>query len=94
MKGSRWFTPALVAAALSWGAVAWALSSGDLIKQGVSVLKDGKAQEALDLFTKAQHLDPQSPRPLGLPACSPSYRRLMPVLPRPRHRREPHRRRH
>lgn len=63
MKVSRWFTPALVAAALSWGAVAWALSSGDLIKQGVSVLKDGKAQEALDLFTKAQHLDPQSPRP-------------------------------
>jgi len=63
VKLSRMSTPALVAAGLLWGAVAWALSSGDLIKQGVSVLKDGKAQEALDLFTKAQRLDPNSARP-------------------------------
>jgi tetratricopeptide (TPR) repeat protein len=42
---------------------AWALSSGDLIKQGISMLRDGKVQESLDLFTKAQRLDPNSPKP-------------------------------
>lgn len=41
----------------------FALSSGDLIKQGVQALRDGKAQKALDLFTQAEKLDPQSPRP-------------------------------
>ncbi len=42
---------------------AFALTSGDLIKQGVQVLKDGNAQKALDLFTQAEKLDPNSPRP-------------------------------
>jgi tetratricopeptide (TPR) repeat protein len=42
---------------------AWALASGDLIKQGISMLRDGKVQESLDLFTRAQRLDPNSPRP-------------------------------
>ena len=40
-----------------------ALSAGDLIKQGVSMLREGKVQESLDLFTKAQRLDPNSPKP-------------------------------
>ena len=42
---------------------AFALSSGDLIKQGVQALKDGKSKDALDLFTQAERLDPNSPRP-------------------------------
>jgi Flp pilus assembly protein TadD len=42
---------------------AFALSSGDLIKQGVQALRDGKAEKALDLFTQAEKLDPNSPRP-------------------------------
>ncbi|MEK7347888.1 MAG: tetratricopeptide repeat protein [Candidatus Eisenbacteria bacterium] len=42
---------------------AFALSSGDLIKQGVQALKDGKSQKALELFTQAEKLDPSSPRP-------------------------------
>lgn len=41
----------------------WALSSGDLIKQGVSLLREGKVQESLDLFTKAQRLDPNAAKP-------------------------------
>ncbi|HEU4723816.1 MAG TPA: tetratricopeptide repeat protein [Candidatus Eisenbacteria bacterium] len=41
----------------------FALTSGDLIKQGVQALKDGKAEKALDLFTQAEKLDPNSPRP-------------------------------
>ena len=44
-------------------APARALSSGDLIKQGVGLLRDGKNQEALDLFTRAQRLDPNGARP-------------------------------
>ncbi|HEX7076991.1 MAG TPA: tetratricopeptide repeat protein [Candidatus Eisenbacteria bacterium] len=42
---------------------AWALSSADLIKKGVTALKDGKNQDALAAFTEAERLDPQSPRP-------------------------------
>jgi len=42
---------------------AWALSSGDLLKQGISMLREGKVQESLDLFSKAQRLDPNSPKP-------------------------------
>jgi len=42
---------------------AFALTSGDLIKQGVQTLKDGHADRALDLFTQAERLDPNSPRP-------------------------------
>lgn len=42
---------------------AWALSSADLIKKGVTALKDGKTQDALNAFTEAQRLDPNSPRP-------------------------------
>ena len=63
MKLFRSCLPALALAGLIVSAPAWALSSGDLIKQGVTVLRDGKGQEALDLFTKAQRLDPNSPRP-------------------------------
>lgn len=42
---------------------AWALSSADLIKRGVTALKDGKADVAFDVFSQAQKLEPQSPRP-------------------------------
>ncbi|HEU5311964.1 MAG TPA: tetratricopeptide repeat protein, partial [Candidatus Eisenbacteria bacterium] len=59
MKLVRVLVPAILVAALAGMAPnAWALSSGDLIKQGVSLLRDGKTQEALDLFTRAQKLDP------------------------------------
>jgi tetratricopeptide (TPR) repeat protein len=64
VKHVRFLVPALLAVALAGFAPhAWALSSGDLIKQGVSLLRDGKTQDALDLFTRAQKLDPASPRP-------------------------------
>lgn len=54
----------LILAALALTAPrAFALSSGDLIKQGVQALNDGKSQKALDLFTQAEKLDPNSPRP-------------------------------
>jgi tetratricopeptide (TPR) repeat protein len=43
--------------------LAWALSSGDYIKQGITALKAGKDQQAFDLFSKAQKLDPNSPKP-------------------------------
>jgi tetratricopeptide (TPR) repeat protein len=42
---------------------AYALSSGDLIKQGVQALRDGKADKALDLFSQAERLDPNSHKP-------------------------------
>ena len=64
MKLVRVLVPAILVAALAGMAPsAWALSSGDLIKQGVSLLRDGKTQEALDLFTRAQKLDPNGARP-------------------------------
>lgn len=44
-------------------AMAPALSSGDLIKQGVQALRDGKFKDALDLFTRAEKLDPNSAKP-------------------------------
>lgn len=54
----------LVAAALALASPrAFALSSSDMIKQGVQALKDGKSEKALDLFTQAEKLDPSSPRP-------------------------------
>ena len=63
MKLARYLLPA----PLLWLALAapsaWALTSGDLIKQGISMMGDGKVQESLDLFTRAQRLDPNSPRP-------------------------------
>jgi tetratricopeptide (TPR) repeat protein len=55
---------ALILAALALTAPrAFSLSSADLIKQGVQALKDGKAPKALELFTQAEKLDPNSPRP-------------------------------
>jgi tetratricopeptide (TPR) repeat protein len=64
VKHVRFLVPALLVAALAGAAPpAWALSSGDLIKQGVSLLRDGKTQEALDLFTRAQRLDPNGAKP-------------------------------
>jgi tetratricopeptide (TPR) repeat protein len=56
----------LLLAALTFGVAvprAHALSAGDIIKQGVQALKDGKTKQALDLFTQAEKLDPNSPRP-------------------------------
>jgi tetratricopeptide (TPR) repeat protein len=40
-----------------------ALSSNDLIKQGVQALRDGKPEKALELFTQAERLDPNSHKP-------------------------------
>lgn len=53
----------VLAALLGVASAAFALSSGDLIKQGVQALRDGKPDKALDLFTQAEKLDPNSPRP-------------------------------
>jgi len=43
--------------------LSFALTSGDMIKQGVSLLREGKTAEALDLFSRAQRLDPQGYKP-------------------------------
>jgi len=40
-----------------------ALSSNDLIKQGVQALRDGNNDKALQLFTQAEKLDPNSHKP-------------------------------
>lgn len=53
----------LIAALAGAPSVSLALSSGDLIKQGVQALKDGKAKDALDLFTRAEKLDPNTAKP-------------------------------
>ena len=63
MKLVRVLVPVILIAGLAVAPQAWALSSGDLIKQGVSLLRDGKNQEALDLFTRAQRLDPNAAKP-------------------------------
>ncbi len=56
--------PGLIVVGLFLAApLAWALSSGDMIKQGVTALKDGKNEVALDLFLRAQRLDPNSAKP-------------------------------
>lgn len=47
----------------AFAAAAWALSGSDLIKQGVTALKDGKSEAALEIFTRAQRLEPNSPKP-------------------------------
>jgi tetratricopeptide (TPR) repeat protein len=41
----------------------WALTSSDMIKQGVSLMREGKTAEALDLFGRAQRLDPNGFKP-------------------------------
>ncbi|HEY7727410.1 MAG TPA: hypothetical protein VID50_03075, partial [Candidatus Eisenbacteria bacterium] len=53
----------LVAALVAVPAAAPALSSGDLIKQGIQALRDGKNRDALELFTRAERLEPNSPKP-------------------------------
>lgn len=56
--------PALLCAGFVWAApAAYALSSGEIIKQGIEALRDGKAKRALELFTQAQKLDPNGARP-------------------------------
>jgi len=60
----RRILPAVLAAGLFFSApAAHALSSGDLIKQGVQALLDGKTREALELFTRAEKLDPNATKP-------------------------------
>lgn len=60
----RRFVPLLLVLGLSlFTAAAWALSGSDLVKQGVTALKDGKAQQALEIFSRAQRLEPNSPKP-------------------------------
>ena len=43
--------------------LSFALTSGDMIKQGVSLMREGKTAEALDLFSRAQRLDPNGYKP-------------------------------
>ncbi|MGH7681603.1 MAG: tetratricopeptide repeat protein [Candidatus Eiseniibacteriota bacterium] len=64
MKLARYLPAALLLAGLALVVPrAYALSSQDLLKQGISLLRDGKSKEALDLFSKAQRLDPGGPKP-------------------------------
>ena len=64
MKSARHLALASIVLGIALAAPpVWALSSGDLIKQGVSLLREGKNLQALDLFTKAQRLDPNGPKP-------------------------------
>ena len=53
---------AVVALAGAFG-TAWALTGSDLIKKGVTELRDNKAAQALATFTQAQKQDPNSPKP-------------------------------
>jgi len=63
VKLVRYLVPATILVLALATPPAWALSSGDLIKQGISMLREGKIRESLDLFSKAQKLDPNSPKP-------------------------------
>jgi tetratricopeptide (TPR) repeat protein len=61
---SRRFVITLAAVALAGAfGTAWALTGSDLIKKGVTELRDNKAEQALATFTQAQKQDPNSPRP-------------------------------
>ena len=44
-------------------AAAYALQSGDIIKQGVEAYRAGQYKRALELFTQAQRLDPGGAKP-------------------------------
>ncbi|HEY2924212.1 MAG TPA: tetratricopeptide repeat protein [Candidatus Eisenbacteria bacterium] len=56
--------PALVAGTLLLAAgAAYALQSGDIIKQGVEAYRAGNYKRALELFTQAQRLDPGGAKP-------------------------------
>jgi len=44
-------------------AAAYALQSGDILKQGIEAYRAGQYQRALDLFTQAQRLDPGGAKP-------------------------------
>jgi superkiller protein 3 len=60
----RRLIPALLVIGVTFfAAAAWALTSTELIKKGVAELKDGKVPVALETFTKAQKLDPNSAKP-------------------------------
>jgi superkiller protein 3 len=60
----RRVVPFLLVLGLSLTSVAaWALNGTDLIKQGVTALRDGKPQQALDIFSRARQLEPNSPKP-------------------------------
>ena len=56
--------PALVVGGLLLAAAAvYALSSGEIIKQGVEAYRGGNYKRALELFTQALRLDPNGPKP-------------------------------
>ncbi|HLQ65964.1 MAG TPA: tetratricopeptide repeat protein [Candidatus Limnocylindrales bacterium] len=60
----RRLAPAILVLGLTFFAAAgWALTSTELIKKGVAELKDGKPQVALETFTTALKLDPNSAKP-------------------------------
>ena len=63
-RAFRRILPALVAGGLLLAAAsAYALQSGDIIKQGVEAFRAGNYKRALELFTQAQRLDPGGPKP-------------------------------
>ncbi len=63
-RGYHRVLPALVAGGMLLAATAaFALQSGDIIKQGVEAYRTGNYKRALELFTQAQKLDPGGPKP-------------------------------
>ncbi len=56
--------PAVILGGLLLAAgAAYALQSGDIIKQGIEAYRGGNYKRALELFTQAQKLDPGGPKP-------------------------------
>lgn len=53
----------LVGGSLLAATAAYALQSGDIIKQGVEAYRGGSYRRALELFTQAQRLDPGAAKP-------------------------------
>jgi tetratricopeptide (TPR) repeat protein len=55
--------PILVAGGLLLASAAYALQSGDIIKQGIEAYRNGNFKRALELFSQAQKLDPGGAKP-------------------------------
>jgi tetratricopeptide (TPR) repeat protein len=59
----RRILPLFLGGMLLAATAAYALQSGDIIKQGVEAYRAGQYKRALELFTQAQRLDPGGPKP-------------------------------
>lgn len=60
---TRIAVPLAFLALVGVASLSFALTSGDMIKQGVSLMREGKTAEALELFSRAQRLDPNGYKP-------------------------------